>query len=59
MMSWPAFARHEEAGLGVKLNGVVVRGYNDKDDVVDLARLTLAPGVAGALYRDDALWRNY
>jgi cyclic pyranopterin phosphate synthase len=31
----------EEAGLGVKLNCVVVRGYNDEDDVVDLARLTL------------------
>jgi GTP 3',8-cyclase len=31
----------EEAGLGVKLNSVVVRGYNDTDDVVDLARLTL------------------
>ena len=30
----------QEAGLGVKLNSVVVRGYNDKDDVVDLARLT-------------------
>ncbi len=31
----------EEAGLDVKLNSVVVRGYNDTDDVVDLARLTL------------------
>ncbi len=31
----------EEAGLGVKLNCVVVRGYNDEEDVVDLARLTL------------------
>ncbi len=31
----------EEAGLGVKLNSVVVRDYNDQDDVVDLARLTL------------------
>lgn len=31
----------EEAGLGVKLNCVVVRNYNDKEDVVDLARLTL------------------
>jgi GTP 3',8-cyclase len=29
------------AGLGVKLNSVVVRNYNDKEDVVDLARLTL------------------
>jgi cyclic pyranopterin phosphate synthase len=31
----------EAAGLGVKLNSVVVRGYNDTTDVVDLARLTL------------------
>ncbi|UCC50633.1 MAG: GTP 3',8-cyclase MoaA [Anaerolineaceae bacterium] len=31
----------EKAGLGVKLNAVVVRGYNDGEDVVDLARLTL------------------
>jgi cyclic pyranopterin phosphate synthase len=31
----------ESADLGVKLNSVVVRGYNDKEDVVDLARLTL------------------
>ncbi len=30
----------EKAGLGVKLNAVVVRGYNDGEDVVDLARLT-------------------
>ena len=30
-----------EAGLQIKLNAVVVRGYNDKEDVVDLARLTL------------------
>jgi len=31
----------QEVGLGVKLNSVVVRGYNDTDDVVDLARLTM------------------
>jgi cyclic pyranopterin phosphate synthase len=31
----------EMAGLGVKLNSVVVRNYNDKQDVIDLARLTL------------------
>lgn len=30
----------EAAGLVVKLNAVVVRGYNDQEDVVDLARLT-------------------
>ena len=28
-------------GLGIKLNAVVVRDYNDKEDVVDLARLTI------------------
>jgi cyclic pyranopterin phosphate synthase len=28
--------------LGIKLNAVVVRNYNDKEDVVDLARLTLS-----------------
>jgi cyclic pyranopterin phosphate synthase len=32
----------QEAGLGIKLNAVIVRDYNDKEDVVDLARLTLA-----------------
>ena len=31
----------QSAGLGVKLNAVVVRNYNDQEDVVDLARLTL------------------
>ena len=30
-----------DAGLGIKLNAVVVRGQNDGQDVVDLARLTL------------------
>lgn len=30
-----------DAGLGIKLNAVVVRNYNDREDVVDLARLTL------------------
>lgn len=29
-----------EAGLGIKFNCVVVRHFNDKEDVVDLARLT-------------------
>jgi cyclic pyranopterin phosphate synthase len=38
---WAGILAAEEAGLHpVKLNGVVVRGYNEKD-VVDLARLTL------------------
>jgi GTP 3',8-cyclase len=38
---WRGIAAANEAGLGVKLNAVVVRHYNDKTDVVDLARLTL------------------
>jgi cyclic pyranopterin phosphate synthase len=38
---WAGILAAEEAGLQpVKLNGVVVRGYNE-NDVVDLARLTL------------------
>lgn len=38
---WTGIEAAMEAGLGVKLNAVVVRGYNDQEDVVDLARLTL------------------
>jgi cyclic pyranopterin phosphate synthase len=38
---WAGIKAAQEAGLGVKLNAVVVRGYNDGEDVVDLARLTL------------------
>lgn len=38
---WAGIHAAEEAGLGVKLNAVVVRNYNDTEDVVDLARLTL------------------
>ncbi len=38
---WDGIYAAQEAGLGVKLNSVVVRNYNDKEDVVDLARLTL------------------
>jgi GTP 3',8-cyclase len=38
---WAGIHAAEEAGLGVKLNAVVARGYNDKEDVVDLAGLTL------------------
>jgi GTP 3',8-cyclase len=38
---WAGIHAAEEAGLGVKLNAVVARGYNDKEDVVDLASLTL------------------
>jgi len=38
---WNGIAAAKEAGLEIKLNAVVVRGYNDQQDVVDLARLTL------------------
>lgn len=38
---WRGLEAAKTAGLGIKLNTVVVRGYNDKEDVVDLARLTL------------------
>ena len=38
---WQGIAAATEAGLGVKLNAVVVRGFNDTQDVVDLAGLTL------------------
>ena len=37
---WTGIQAAEEAGLGIKLNAVVVRHYNDREDVVDLARLT-------------------
>lgn len=38
---WAGIHAAEAAGLEIKLNAVVVRNYNDKEDVVDLARLTL------------------
>lgn len=38
---WAGIDAAETAGLKIKLNAVVVRGYNDQEDVVDLARLTL------------------
>ncbi len=38
---WRGIRAAEAAGLEIKLNAVVVRNYNDQDDVVDLARLTL------------------
>ncbi len=41
---WEGIRAAEEAGIEVKLNAVVVRNYNDKQDVVDLARLTLEHG---------------
>jgi cyclic pyranopterin phosphate synthase len=38
---WDGILAAEAAGMEVKLNCVVVRNYNDEQDVVDLARLTL------------------
>jgi cyclic pyranopterin phosphate synthase len=38
---WNGIEAAEAAGIGVKLNAVVVRGFNDQQDVVDLARLSL------------------
>ena len=38
---WAGIEAAEQAGIEVKLNAVVVRGYNDRQDLVDLARLTL------------------
>lgn len=39
---WRGIAAAEAAGLApVKLNAVVTRGFNDTQDVIDLARLTL------------------
>jgi len=39
---WEGIQAAEKAGLTpIKLNAVVVRGFNDASDVVDLARLTL------------------
>ncbi len=38
---WAGVEAAESVGLGIKINAVVVRGQNDKEDAVDLARLTL------------------
>lgn len=38
---WRGIRAAEAAGLEIKLNAVIVRNYNDREDVVDLARLTL------------------
>lgn len=37
---WDGIKAAAEAGLHLKLNAVVVRGFNDEEDVVRLARLT-------------------
>lgn len=39
---WAGVLAAEAAGMAVKLNAVLIRGENDGDDVVELARLTLA-----------------
>jgi cyclic pyranopterin phosphate synthase len=38
---WAGIEAAKQAGLEIKLNAVVVRGYNDTQDVVDLAALTM------------------
>jgi GTP 3',8-cyclase len=37
---WRGIKASQDAGLEIKINAVVVRNYNDQEDVVDLARLT-------------------
>jgi len=37
---WNGIKAAQEVGLKIKLNAVVVRGFNDRQDVIDLARLT-------------------
>jgi cyclic pyranopterin phosphate synthase len=37
---WAGIRAAEAAGLHIKLNSVVVRNYNDKEDAVELAQLT-------------------
>lgn len=39
--AWEGIETAAAAGLEIKLNVVVVRGFNDEEDVVELARLTL------------------
>lgn len=38
---WEGIEAAEKAGLEIKLNAVVVRNYNDTDDVIELARLSM------------------
>lgn len=38
---WNGIKAAEDVGLNIKLNAVVVRGFNDQQDTIDLARLTL------------------
>ncbi len=39
---WNGLTEAEEQGFRIKINAVVVRGWNDREDAVSLARLTLA-----------------
>ena len=48
---WEGIHAAEAAGLEIKLNAVVVRNYNDKDDVVDLAQIRV-DHIRGAVHAD-------
>lgn len=37
---WQGILAAQQAGLQIKLNAVIVRGFNDQEDVLELARLT-------------------
>ncbi|GAB4372306.1 MAG: GTP 3',8-cyclase MoaA [Elainellaceae cyanobacterium] len=37
---WQGILAAQAAGLAIKLNAVIVRGFNDREDVINLARLT-------------------
>ena len=39
---WAGILAAEKAGLDIKINAVVIRGFNDTEDAVELARLSLA-----------------
>jgi cyclic pyranopterin phosphate synthase len=39
---WDGIRAAEDEGIAIKLNAVVVRGFNDREDAVELARLTLS-----------------
>ena len=37
---WQGILAAQAAGLAIKLNAVIMRGFNDREDVINLARLT-------------------
>ena len=37
---WQSILAAQAAGLAIKLNAVIMRGFNDREDVINLARLT-------------------